>query len=40
MADANATAGSMLCSVHAHPVHDRDHEDDHLRHFYRQAITI
>jgi hypothetical protein len=32
MADANPTAGSMLSSVHAHPVHDRDHEDDHLRH--------
>jgi hypothetical protein len=37
MADANPTAGSMLSSVHAHPVHDRDHEDDHLRHFYRQV---
>src|SRR5579871_4546634 len=36
-ASAGFIAGASQSSLHAEPVHDRDHPQDHLGHFYREV---
>jgi hypothetical protein len=34
---ADFVSGASQAAIRAEPVHDRDHPDDHLRHFYREV---